>query len=85
MPRPRILIAALAMMTAVAVLAADDFYEQQLRSGKADYQATRLPQAADELMRAPREDLHGRNLADLFATGKVQTVIRLILSAADQS
>src|SRR5437870_10338219 len=34
---------------AAPLLAADDFYEQQLRSGKADYQASRLPQAADEL------------------------------------
>jgi hypothetical protein len=48
-------------------------------------QVTSDPQAADELMRAPREDLEGHNLADLFARGKIQTVIRLILSAADQS
>jgi hypothetical protein len=42
-------------------------------------------QAADELMTAPREDLDGRSLADLFAAGKVETVVRLIVAAADQS
>jgi hypothetical protein len=42
-------------------------------------------QAADELMRASRHDLDGRSLADLFATGRVQTVVRLILASADQS
>jgi hypothetical protein len=48
-------------------------------------QVTLDPQGADELMRAPREDLKGRNLADLFATGRVQTVVRMILASADQS
>lgn len=48
-------------------------------------QVTSEPQAADELMRAPRHDLDGRSLADLFATGRVQTVVRLILASADQS
>jgi hypothetical protein len=36
-------------LIAAPVFAADDFYEQQLRAGKADAQANRLPQAADEL------------------------------------
>jgi len=48
-------------------------------------QATSDPHTADELMRAPRSDLDGRSLADLFATGRVQTVLRLILASADQS
>lgn len=36
------------LLAAAPLMAADDFYEQELRSGKADYQASRLPQAADE-------------------------------------
>lgn len=36
------------LLIAAPLLAADDFYEQQLRSGKADFLANRLPQAADE-------------------------------------
>jgi hypothetical protein len=48
-------------------------------------QTTQDAQTADELMTAPREDLDGRSLADLFAAGKVETVVRLILAAADQS
>lgn len=51
MPRRfRILIlCCAALVVATAAFAADDFYEQQLRAGKADLQASRLPQAADEL------------------------------------
>lgn len=48
-------------------------------------EATPDAQAADELMRAPREDLDHRSLADLFAAGQVQTVIRLVLASADES
>jgi hypothetical protein len=48
-------------------------------------QVTSDAQAADQLMRAPRHDLDGRNLADLFAAGRLETVLRLILTAADQS
>lgn len=43
------------------------------------------PIAADALMTAPRADLDGATLADLFARGRVETTIRLILSAGDQS
>jgi hypothetical protein len=43
------------------------------------------PQAADALMRAPREDLDGRTLADLLAAGQVETVLRLVRAARDQS
>jgi hypothetical protein len=32
-----------------------------------------------------RPDLAGRTLADLFAEGKVATVVRLVAQAADQS
>jgi hypothetical protein len=39
----------IACLMAAPVFAADDFYEQQLRAGKADAQANRLAQAADEL------------------------------------
>ncbi|MGH8996724.1 MAG: hypothetical protein ACRDYB_11950 [Acidimicrobiales bacterium] len=42
-------------------------------------------EAADALMRAPREDLGGRSLADLFAAGRVETVLRLVRGSADQS
>ena len=42
-------------------------------------------EAADALMRAGRDDLGGRSLADLFATGRVATVVRLVLSSAEQS
>ena len=38
----------IALLVAAPLFAADDFYEQQLRAGKADFQASRLPQAADE-------------------------------------
>ena len=38
----------IAFLVAAPLLAADDFYEQQLRAGKADFQASRVPQAADE-------------------------------------
>ncbi len=41
--------------------------------------------AADALMRASREDLDGRSLAELFASGRIETVVRLILASADQS
>jgi hypothetical protein len=43
------------------------------------------PAGADELMRAPRDDLDGRTLADLFAARRVETVVRLIRASADQS
>ena len=39
----------IACLSAAPLFAAEDFYEQQLRAGKADAQANRLPQAADEL------------------------------------
>ncbi|MCL4445985.1 MAG: hypothetical protein M1134_03780 [Actinobacteria bacterium] len=42
-------------------------------------------ESADALMRAPRDDLGGRSLASLFASGQVDTVVRLIRSSADQS
>jgi hypothetical protein len=41
--------------------------------------------AADALMTAPRSDLDGGTLADLFARGKVETVVRLIRASGDQS
>jgi hypothetical protein len=43
------------------------------------------PQAADALMRARREDLDGRTLADLLAAGQDETVVRLLRAARDQS
>jgi hypothetical protein len=43
------------------------------------------PEAADALMREPRDDLGGRSLADLFASGRVETVNRLVRASADQS
>lgn len=43
------------------------------------------PRTADALMSTPREDLEGRTLADLFAAGRVETAVRLILAAGDQS
>jgi hypothetical protein len=43
------------------------------------------PQAADALMRARREDLDGRTLADLLAAGQDETVVRLLRVARDQS
>ena len=43
------------------------------------------PHAADALMSTPREDLEGRTLSDVFAAGQVETTIRLILAAGDQS
>ena len=48
-------------------------------------EVTADPQAADALMRAPRDDLDGRSLADLFAAGRVETVVRLVRAAAEQS
>lgn len=44
--RPRVFL--IALLIATPMSAADDFYEQQLRAGKADFQASRLAQAADE-------------------------------------
>lgn len=41
--------------------------------------------AADALMSASRPDLDGRALADLFAAGRVNTVVRLVHAAGDQS
>lgn len=48
-------------------------------------QVTPDPQAADALMRAPREDLGGQSLADLLASDRHETVIRLILASVDQT
>lgn len=48
-------------------------------------EVTNDPVAADTLMTAPREDLDGGTLAELFAAGRVDTVARLILFAGDQS
>jgi hypothetical protein len=48
-------------------------------------EATPDPEAADALMRAPRDELDGRTLADLFSAGRVETVVRLIRAAAEQS
>ena len=45
----RPIVAVLILMAASTAIAADDFYEQQLRAAKADYQANRLAQATDEL------------------------------------
>ena len=42
-------------------------------------------EAADAVMRTPRVDLDGQSLADLFAAGRVETVVRLIRAAAEQS
>jgi len=42
-------------------------------------------QAADALMRASRDDLGGRSLADLLTAGQVETVVRLVLASSDQS
>jgi hypothetical protein len=36
-------------------------------------------------MSTPRDDLDGRTLADLYAAGRVETTLRLILAAGDQS
>jgi hypothetical protein len=36
-------------------------------------------------MRAPREDLDGRSLADLLAAGDIESVLRLVRAARDQS
>jgi hypothetical protein len=43
------------------------------------------PEEADALMRATREDLDGKSLADLFGSGKVETVVRLLRSSSVQS
>jgi hypothetical protein len=48
-------------------------------------QVTLDPQAADTLMRAPREDLGGRSLANLLASDRPESVVRLILASVDQS
>ncbi|MHB1712694.1 MAG: hypothetical protein ACYCV7_15065 [Acidimicrobiales bacterium] len=48
-------------------------------------ESTPDPEAADALMRAPRDDLGGRSLADLFAAGRIETVIRLVRASEDQS
>lgn len=42
-------------------------------------------EAADRLMSAPRDELDGATLAELFAAGQVDTVVRLVLAAGDQS
>lgn len=41
--------------------------------------------AAHALMSSTREDLDGRSLADLFASGRIETAVRLILASGDQS
>jgi len=41
--------------------------------------------AADALMTMPRPDMDGETLAELFARGQIETVVRLILAAGDQS
>ena len=43
------------------------------------------PLVADTLMTTPRSDLDGGTLADLFARGQIETVVRLILASGDQS
>lgn len=43
------------------------------------------PEAADALMRARREDLGGASLAELFAAGHVDDVVRLLRAAGEQS
>jgi hypothetical protein len=48
-------------------------------------EVTSDPEAADALMRAPRDDLDGRSLADIFAAGQIETVIRLLESSTEQS
>jgi hypothetical protein len=48
-------------------------------------QVTADPQAADALMRAPREDLGGQSLADLLASDRPETAVRLILASVEQS
>lgn len=48
-------------------------------------EVTTDPIAADALMTAPRLDLDGATLADLFARGNVATVVRLVLASGDQS
>src|SRR5213592_4428715 len=45
----RPIVALLLIMAVSPAIAADDFYEQQLRAAKSDYQANRLAQATDEL------------------------------------
>jgi hypothetical protein len=48
-------------------------------------EVTADPQVADELMRAPRDDLGGASLADLFVAGRIETVLRLIAASVEQS
>ena len=48
-------------------------------------EVTSDPRTADALLSAARDDLDGRTLADLFAAGQVETVVRLIGMAGDQS
>jgi hypothetical protein len=42
-------------------------------------------EAADQLMTTPRDDLGGASLADLLASGHVETVVRLISASSEQS
>ncbi len=42
-------------------------------------------EAVDALTRAACDDLGGRSLTDLFAAGRVETVVRLIASTAEKS
>ena len=48
LPRCLLLAASFALICTVAGAQVESFYEQQLRAGKSDYQANRVPQAADE-------------------------------------
>ena len=43
------------------------------------------PVAADALMTSSRQDLDGGTLGDLFAAGRLDTVVRLVLASGDQS
>jgi hypothetical protein len=47
-------------------------------------EVTSDPEAMDALMRSPRDDLGGRTLADLFAAGRLETVLRLVRASAEQ-
>jgi hypothetical protein len=42
-------------------------------------------EGADRLMMTPRDDLDGATLAELYAAGQLDTVLRLVLAAGDQS
>ncbi|MGH9029313.1 MAG: hypothetical protein ACRDV4_06835 [Acidimicrobiales bacterium] len=48
-------------------------------------EVTSDPEAADALMRAQRDDLDRQSLAELFAAGRVETVLQLLRSSVEQS